>query len=39
MMRDKAERIAQLAMFFRIADIYVFGSRAKEISAEIRGGK
>jgi predicted nucleotidyltransferase len=35
----KDVQIARLAQTFRLADIYVFGSRAKEIAAKIRGSK
>lgn len=39
MIQDGAKRIARLAGDFRIADMYVFGSRAKEIAAKLRGEK
>ena len=36
---EKTARISKLARTFGLADIYVFGSRAKEIALMIRKGK
>ena len=37
--QDKAERLSELARAYRLADLYVFGSRAAEIAAMIKNGK
>jgi len=37
--RDKAKRLSELAQTYRLADIYVFGSRAAEIAAMIENGR
>ena len=37
--QDKEKRLSELARAYRLADIYVFGSRAAEIAAMIRNGR
>ena len=37
--QDKAKRLSELARAYRLADIYVFGSRAAEIAAMIKNGR
>lgn len=37
--QEKAKRLSELAQAYRLADIYVFGSRAAEIAAMIRNGR
>jgi uncharacterized protein len=36
---DANDAIARIAICFRLADIYVFGSRAEEILARLKGGE
>ena len=37
--QDKEKRLSELARAYRLADIYVFGSRAAEIAAMIKNGR
>jgi predicted nucleotidyltransferase len=37
--QHKAERLSELAVAYRLADVYVFGSRAAEIAAALRENK
>jgi len=37
--QERAKRLLELARAYRLADIYVFGSRAAEIAALIKNGR